>query len=112
VESPVTAKAALLQVLTAGPGFGLDLIARARDRTGGRVVLGQGSVYPALRDLEREGLVEGVEGPQRAAEGGGRPRGYYRLTAAGQRVAEEHRAIVMGLFRARVEVAPGRPFLL
>ncbi|HET6344931.1 MAG TPA: PadR family transcriptional regulator [Myxococcota bacterium] len=98
MEPPVTAKAALLQVLTAGPGFGMDLIARVRERTQGRVELGQGSVYPALRDLEREGLVEACKGEQRDVGAGGRPRRHYRITTAGRRVARGHQEIVAGLF--------------
>jgi PadR family transcriptional regulator, regulatory protein PadR len=97
VESPVTAKAALLQALVRGPGYGLDLIERVRAQTGGKLVLGQGSVYPALRDLEREGLLESYEG-EPVPERGGRPRRYYRLNAAGAKAAMEQRDTVLGLF--------------
>jgi PadR family transcriptional regulator PadR len=97
MEAPVTAKSALLQVLASGEGYGLELIERVRDRTEGLVSLHQGSVYPALRWLERRGLVESYEaaGPP---DRGGRPRRYYRITAAGRRTAEEHRKAVRGLF--------------
>jgi PadR family transcriptional regulator PadR len=74
--------AALIDALVHGPGYGLDLIERVNKQTQGRLVLGQGSVYPHLRELEREGLLESYEGeplPQR----GGRPRRYYKLTAKG-----------------------------
>lgn len=97
MDAPVTAKSALLQALVDGEGFGLDLIARVSDRTKGKLQLGSGSVYPALRDLEREGLVvsrEGAPSPQR----GGRPRRYYRLTALGARTLKETRVVVGGLF--------------
>lgn len=92
----VSAKAALLQVLThGGPGFGLELIDRVRARTRGKVKLGQGSAYPALRVLEHQGLISGRdEAPGRR----GRPRRYYRLTARGARAAAEHVRIVAGLF--------------
>jgi PadR family transcriptional regulator, regulatory protein PadR len=97
MDSPVTAKAALLQVLIRGEGYGLDLIERVRDNTKGRIILGQGSVYPALRDLEEEGLVKSYEG-EPIPERGGRPRRYYKLTAAGQRAALADADAVTALF--------------
>jgi DNA-binding PadR family transcriptional regulator len=74
MQSPLSARAALLQVLDY-PAHGLELIRRVHKRTGGAVSLNQGSVYPALRQLEREHLVRGWTG--RPAKGGGRPRRYY-----------------------------------
>ena len=49
MDTPITAKAALLQALIEGEGYGLELIERVRTRTHGRVKLHQGSIYPALR---------------------------------------------------------------
>ncbi|MCB9762277.1 MAG: helix-turn-helix transcriptional regulator [Alphaproteobacteria bacterium] len=97
METPITAKAALLQALVKGPGFGLELIDRVQERTNGAVVLHQGSVYPALRKLEAEGLIESYEG-EPMPERGGRPRRYYRLTAEGARAAMEQGTAVAGLF--------------
>jgi PadR family transcriptional regulator PadR len=97
MDTPVTARAALLQALVQGKGFGLELIARVEHRTQGRIKLGQGSVYPALRDLEDEGLVQSWDG-EPLPERGGRPRRYYELTAEGRRAALEHRDAVAGLF--------------
>jgi PadR family transcriptional regulator PadR len=73
------------------------LVARVSERTNGRLQLGSGSVYPALRDLEREGLVESREADP-SPERGGRPRRYYKLTAEGLRALKETRAVVRGLF--------------
>jgi len=101
MDVPVTAKSALLQALVGGDGYGLDLIERVRERTDGRISLHQGSVYPALRSLEREGLVESYEG-EVTPERGGRPRRYYRLTAEGLRSAHGDRVAVLGLFEAPV----------
>lgn len=89
MESPITAKAALLQALVSEPGYGLDLIERVKERTHGAVVLGQGSIYPALRALESEGFIESYESEEAISERGGRPRRYYRLTAEGLRAARE-----------------------
>jgi PadR family transcriptional regulator PadR len=94
---PVDVKAAILQVLMQGEGFGLEVIRRIEERTRGKLLLAQGTVYPALRDLEREGLLKTRESdplPQR----GGRPRIYYKLTAAGAKAAVENRDVVSGLF--------------
>ena len=93
----VNAKTALLQVLMSGDGYGLDLIERVKESTGGKVTLGQGTIYPALRELERDGFVESYEGetvPERA----GRPRIYYRITGEGRRAAFEEREAASGLF--------------
>lgn len=103
MDTPVSAKAALLQVLIREPGYGLSLIDRVKDHTKGRIALNQGSVYPALRDMEREGLVASYEG-ESTPERGGRPRIYYRITAEGLRVAREQSETVMALF-AKLEVA-------
>lgn len=90
-------RTALLQALISGDSYGLELIERVKERTGGRVVLGQGSIYPALRALEREGFVESYES-EPMSERGGRPRIYYRLTGEGRRAALEERQALLGLF--------------
>lgn len=92
MESPISAKAALLQVLVTKPGYGLDLIERVKDRTRGAVQLHQGSIYPALRALEREGLLCSWDG-ETTPERGGRPRRYYELTAEGRRAAFSDRQV-------------------
>ena len=78
---------ALLQALAIGSSFGLVLIERVKERTKGAVVLHQGSIYPALRALEREGLLRSWEG-ETAPGRGGTPRRYYELTDEGRRVLE------------------------
>jgi PadR family transcriptional regulator, regulatory protein PadR len=88
---------ALLAALIAGPGYGLDLIERVLKQTHGNLQLHQGTVYPALRDMEREGLLESYEG-EPLPERGGRPRRYYRLTALGRKTGVENREVVGGLF--------------
>ena len=97
MQSPLSARAALLQVLDY-PAHGLELIRRVRERTGGAVSLRQGSVYPALRQLERERLVKSWTG--NSAKGGGRPRRYYELTANGVKAAMSVKHIVSGFVNA------------
>jgi PadR family transcriptional regulator PadR len=111
VEVPVTAKAALLQVLLEGPGYGTQLAERIQARTKGRMNFGQGSIYPALEKFETEGLIKNygevpTRGKRGAAESddikrvGGRPRKYYGLTAKGKKLAEEQRESLLGLVNA------------
>lgn len=103
MDTPLSARAALLQALTV-PGYGLDLIERVRRGSRGRVLLRMGSVYPALLALERAGLLRRrpVFGRRR-----GRPRRYYELTVAGVRAAAEQREAVLGLLRATPEAPAG-----
>jgi PadR family transcriptional regulator, regulatory protein PadR len=97
MEPPVSAKAALLQALIRGEGYGLDLIKRVNDLSSGGVKLHQGNVYPALRDLEEDGIVKSWRADP-TPERGGRPRRYYKLTAAGQKAALQQSRAVAGLF--------------
>lgn len=93
------AKMALLQALVSGPGYGLELVDRVKSRTKGKIVLRNGSVYPTLRDMEQEGLVESYEVDEALEDRGGRPRRYYRLTAVGAKAATEDRKAMTGLFK-------------
>jgi len=69
----------LLAVMEDGPAYGYEMTKRLRAR--GLSIVGEGSIYPLLGRLEREGLVE----TYRAASNGGPPRKYYRASTAGQR---------------------------
>jgi len=104
MDTPINAKAALLQALVRGHGYGLDLIERVKKQTKGAMKLGHASVYPALRSLERDGLIESYES-EPLPERGGRPRRYYKLTALGRRAAVEDRQTAGALFGL---LAPGR----
>ena len=97
MDAPVSAKAALLQVLLEGPGHCFALIQRVRDRTQGVLVLGEGSVYPALKALERARLVTGRD-EGAPVDRGGRPRRVYTVTAMGRRFALDHREQIARLF--------------
>lgn len=69
----------LLAVIEEGPAYGYEMTKRLRAR--GLAIVGEGSIYPLLGRLEREGLVESY----RAASNGGPPRKYYRPSAEGRR---------------------------
>ena len=65
-------RTALLQALVDGESYGLELIERVDQRTSGALRIQQGRVYPVLRALEAEGLLESYDGDP-VAERGGRP---------------------------------------
>jgi PadR family transcriptional regulator PadR len=69
----------LLAVMEEGPAYGYEMTKRLRAR--GLSIVGEGSIYPLLGRLEREGLVE----TYRAASDGGPPRKYYRPSLEGRR---------------------------
>lgn len=74
-------KKTLLEVIAKGPGYGLSLVERVCAHTNGKMRLSSGSLYPALRALEREGKLESYEGVVEVPERGYRPRRYYRIPA-------------------------------
>jgi PadR family transcriptional regulator PadR len=62
--------------------YGYEIVAELRRETDGVVDLPEGTVYPALRRMERDGLIKG--GWVEMAAGVPRRR-YYSLTADGER---------------------------
>ena len=69
--------ALILQAVHTGDGYGFSVMVL----TG----LPSGTVYPAMRRLERDGLIRGQWERQSIADAGQRPpRKYYKLTQAGQ----------------------------
>ena len=73
----------LLSVLAVAPAHGYAVIAGLRERSGGAFDLPEGTVYPALHRLERDGLLESVWQHGDGGGAGGRRRKVYRLTTAG-----------------------------
>jgi PadR family transcriptional regulator PadR len=68
----------LLAVMDEGPAYGYEMTKRLGER--GLKSVGEGSIYPLLGRLERDGLVE----TYRSASNGGPPRKYYRPSSAGR----------------------------
>jgi len=69
----------LLAVMDEGPAYGYEMTKRLGERR--LSIVGEGSIYPLLGRLERDGLVD----THRAASNGGPPRKYYQLSRQGQR---------------------------
>ena len=76
----------LLQVLDHEPAHGYELVCRLRDRSDGAFTLAEGTVYPALHRLERQGLLA-----SEWDERGVRRRRIYRLTPQGRSSLQERR---------------------
>ncbi len=78
--------ALVMSVLEAGPLHGYAIIEALAERSGGALDLPTGTVYPALRRLERAGFLA-----SEWSTVGGRQRRTYRLTPAGRRVLADER---------------------
>ncbi len=74
----------LLAALRGRPAHGYAIIEEIKSRSGGSFDFPEGTVYPALHRLERQGLIE-----SRWDRATGRPRRVYRLTRRGQRALRE-----------------------
>ncbi len=73
----------LLAVVVEEPAYGYEMTKRLRAR--GLSTVGEGSIYPLLGRLERDGLVA----THRVASEGGPPRKYYQASPSGLRVLAE-----------------------
>ena len=70
----------LLSVLATEPAHGYRVVERIRERSDGAFDLAEGTVYPSLYRLERQGHLV-----SRWDDGEGRRRRVYRLTRSGRR---------------------------
>ena len=68
----------VLSVLRGSPAHGYEVVAELRRRSSGEFDLPEGTVYPALHRLERQGLLASEWDVR-----DGRRRRVYRVTAAG-----------------------------
>jgi DNA-binding PadR family transcriptional regulator len=77
----------VLDILRSGPNYGYGIRKRIFDKSNGTWNWLDGTLYPLLHHLEKQGLVASQwRGPK-----DGRQRCYYRLTASGQRVWQRQR---------------------
>lgn len=79
--------ALLLATLEGGPRHGYAVMEALRSTSAGLFDLPTGTVYPALRRLERAGLARSSWSP-----GGGRRRRVYELTADGRAALAQERS--------------------
>lgn len=93
MESPFSTKAVILQALLEGAGYGSAVMVKVGELTKDKIALHSGSVYPALRALENEGLIAKKQGSGEI----GRACVYY-LTLKGRGIAKEHRSLAKLIF--------------
>src|SRR6266545_3989869 len=96
VTSPLTTRAALLQVLRQASSYGSELFRRFERASAGRVRLGAARAYPVLKELRPVGLVKAVRLAPRGRRGG-RARIYYELTPKGLAVSTMDRSVLFAL---------------
>ena len=82
-----TVSVLILSFLRERPMYGYEMLQEAERRSAQTFQLKEGTLYPALRQMERLGLVKAVWRESDA----GRSRKYYSLTAKGRREAVSKR---------------------
>jgi PadR family transcriptional regulator len=76
----------ILATIAQEPAHGYSIVQRLARRSGGTFALAEGTVYPALHRLEREGLLSSSW-----STGSGRQRRVYSITAAGRAAFQARR---------------------
>jgi DNA-binding PadR family transcriptional regulator len=69
----------ILSTVAEGPAHGYAVVQRLRERSGGAFDLAEGTIYPALHRLERDGLLNSSWAVE-----SGRQRRIYRITHSGR----------------------------
>ena len=76
----------LLKLLSHREMYGFEILQESSRRSGNAFEFKEGTLYPALHQLERNGLISSA---WRTADNG-RERKYYALTAKGRKAASEY----------------------
>jgi DNA-binding PadR family transcriptional regulator len=78
----------ILSIISRGETYGYAIIREIRDVSDSQIEWTDGMLYPVLRRLEKQGL---LESQWRVAETG-KKRRYYRIKKSGQKVLREQQA--------------------
>jgi DNA-binding PadR family transcriptional regulator len=89
----------ILLALAEGPRHGYGIMRELHDEAGEGWLLGPGTLYRTLKEMQQGGLITATAGP--GEESDGPPRRYYQLSGFGKRVA----AAEAGRMRALVSRA-------
>ena len=89
----------VLLALADGERHGYGIMLEVRERTGGRVRLGPGTLYGAVKRLKEGGVIE-ESGERPDPESDDERRRYYRLTGFGREVLAAEVERLDGLVRA------------
>ena len=95
-------RAAIISLLSEQPRNGYQIIQEINERTGGLWRVSSGSVYPAIAQLEDEGLIEPTDGDGRKL---------FALTEAGRAHAEENAEHLAKLWESGAEDSRFTEFL-
>ena len=76
----------LLNLLSRGPMYGYEILQDAARRSANAFEFKEGTLYPALHQLEKKGL---IEAEWRTGDNG-RERKYYSLTAKGRKAERDY----------------------
>jgi len=86
----------ILGLLAERPMYGYEMLQEAERRSARTFQLKEGTLYPALRQMERAGLLKATWRESAA----GRARKYYNLTPKGRRRAQSKRRQWAGILAA------------
>lgn len=75
----------ILSLLLEAPSYGYDISRTIRQRTGEKYIIKETTLYSAFSRLEKNGYIDSYSG----TESQGKPRTYYRITAAGRQYYRE-----------------------
>lgn len=93
----------VLAVVGRKPSHGYDIIRALRLRSGGRLDLAEGTIYPALYRLEQAGYLQSDERTV-----AGRSRRVYQLTSAGRAALRERQRAWRDLVESIEAIVGGR----
>ena len=91
-----TAAFHILLALAGGDLHGYGIMREVAEQTDNRMRLGPGTLYGSLRTLVQEKLIQEVDGPKDETS---ERRRYYRLTAAGRKLARSESDRLADLLR-------------
>ena len=92
----------ILEALAHEPNHGYRIAQRIKQRSQGVLDFKEGTLYPALHKLEKEGLLESYEETEK-----GRQRRYYRISKAGRTALAKDRVEWWELSRAVTMILEG-----
>jgi DNA-binding PadR family transcriptional regulator len=93
----------VLRLLSDEPMYGYQMVKELQARSDGYFEMEQGTLYPALHRLERDGLVHS----EWKVEGESPPRKYYRITDAGRSALHEDAAKWADFSRSLLKLLDG-----
>lgn len=99
----------ILATLAEEPRHGYAIAQEIGKRTNDLIALGEGSLYPALFNLESEGLIVSQWQPPRSGTGKGAARKVYTITDAGRARLAQSAQEVRALARAITQLLEGVP---